>query len=228
MNIDNLQLRLSYAMQATMAVGGAWFLWQQQNTAAGLTFGALAISFIPALLKKLFDIKSPPPFLLFLVAFVFGSLFLGEAHGLYRFFWWWDMALHLGSGFLLGIVGFLLVYVLNGVPETGKRMRPGFVSFFAFCFAVTIGAFWEVLEFVLDIFFTLDMQTEKVASESKITDSMLDLIMDALGALVIMAIAYWHLKHKDRASFLGRWVGAFIRQNPQLCGGDQNAAGEAC
>lgn len=224
MNTANVQLRISYGLQLIMLIGVGVALWKQQGTAAGLAAGALAITLIPFLMKKAFGVNTPPPFLLFLVIFVFGSLFLGEAQGLYRDFWWWDLALHLGSGFLLGIVGLLLVYVLNGVSETGERMRPGFVAFFAFLFAVAVGAFWEILEFVLDIFFTLKMQTDKTGKGCGLTDSMSDLSVDAVGALVIALIAYWHLKHKEKPSFLGRWIGEFIRLNPQLCGGEEKKA----
>ena len=44
---------------------------------------------------------------------VFGSLFSGGVRGNYLRFWGWDLALHTAYGVLLGIVGFLLDYVLN-------------------------------------------------------------------------------------------------------------------
>ncbi|NIR44454.1 MAG: hypothetical protein GWM93_09820, partial [Gemmatimonadetes bacterium] len=70
------------------------------------------------------------------------SLFLGEIRGYYTRFAWWDVALHTASGFLLGIVGFLLVYILNQEERIPLYMKPGFVALFSFLFAVATGAIW--------------------------------------------------------------------------------------
>jgi hypothetical protein len=71
--------------------------------------------------------------------FVFASLFLGEVRSFYERIWWWDIALHTTSGLLLGILGFLLVYVLNENERVDVHMLPRFVAFFAFTFAVAWG-----------------------------------------------------------------------------------------
>ena len=39
--------------------------------------------------------------------FIFFSVYLGSVRGYYGKFWWWDVALHTSSGFILGIAGFL-------------------------------------------------------------------------------------------------------------------------
>jgi len=58
-------------------------------------------------------VQIPPEFQVLAVGFVFASLFLGEIRSYYLRIWWWDIALHTSSGLLLGILGFLLIYVLN-------------------------------------------------------------------------------------------------------------------
>jgi hypothetical protein len=50
---------------------------------------------------------------------------------------------------------------------------------------------------------------------SGLTDTMWDLIVDALGALVISVFAWWHLKRNQR-SFVDVWIDRFIERNPQL------------
>ena len=84
------------------------------------------------------------------VVFVFATLFLGEMLRYYDRYEWWDAALHGGSGLLLGILGFLLVFVLNESRSVNVQLRPGFVAFFAFLFAVSIGTLWEIFEFAVD------------------------------------------------------------------------------
>src|SRR5690606_30887329 len=108
--------------------------------------------------------------------------------------------LHGASGFLLGILGFLLVYVLNEKEEIGLDMKPGFVALFAFVFAVALGALWEIFEFAMDSAFGLNMQ------KSGLVDTMWDLIVDTAGALVMAVLGYGYLRTAGGESFLEKWI----------------------
>jgi uncharacterized membrane protein YjdF len=66
-------------------------------------------------------------------------------------------------------------------------MRPRFVAIFAFVFAVAIGALWEVIEFAMDRLFGTTMQKPILGDPSGLTDTVWNLIVDALGAAVISA-----------------------------------------
>jgi hypothetical protein len=101
------------------------------------------------------DIEIPAEFHLTAVVFIFASLYLGEIQDFYHRFWWWDIALHSSAGLLMGIVGFLLVYLLNESKRVELHMTPVFISLFAFSFAVTIGTLWEIFEFTMDQLFGL-------------------------------------------------------------------------
>ena len=208
--------RLTFVLQAILVVEVVAALWGQQWLAAVITTGIIMVTLGPFFLAKLFRVFIPPEFVLLAIAFVFASLFLGEVHGYYSRFWWWDIALHSGSGFLLGIIGFLLVYVLNETEDIGVYMKPGFVAFFAFLFALGIGALWEIFEFFMDSFFALNMQKEMLGDPSGLTDTMWDLIVDTLGALVITVLGYGYVKTARNESFLERWIHGFIKSNPRL------------
>jgi len=144
--------RLTFALQTMLIIGLIAEIWSQQWFNAVLTSGIILITFTPLFLQKQLHVFIPPEFVLISIAFVFASLFLGEIHDYYTRYWWWDIALHTGSGVLLGIVGFLLVHVLNETENIGVYMKPGFVAFFAFLFAVGVGALWEIFEFAMDSF----------------------------------------------------------------------------
>jgi hypothetical protein len=78
----------------------------------------------------------------------------------YYHFWWWDLVLHTASGFLLGIIGFVALFVLNQTDRLPKGMTPAFICFFGVTFAVTLGVAWEIFEFAVDrIWPHVDMQT---------------------------------------------------------------------
>lgn len=208
--------RLTLFLQAILLVEIVVALWNQQWLAGLLTAGILFITLAPVFLKKYFRIHIPSEFVLSAIVFVFASLFLGNIHGYYTRFWWWDIVLHSSSGFLLGIVGFLLVHVLNETEDIGVHMKPGFVAFFAFLFAIGVGTIWEIFEFSMDSFFNMNMQKEMLGDPSGLTDTMWDLIVDTLGALIVAVLGYGYIKTAQNKSFLEQWIGAFIEKNPRL------------
>jgi uncharacterized membrane protein YjdF len=203
-------------LQAILVIEVVAALARQQWLTAVVTIGVILITLGPFFLAKLFRVFIPPEFVLVAITFVFASLFLGEVHGYYSRYWWWDIALHSGSGVLLGIVGFLLVHVLNETEQIGVHMKPGFVAFFAFLFAVGMGALWEIFEFGMDRAFGTNMQKAMFGDPSGLTDTMWDLIVDTLGALVITVLGYGYIKTAKNTSFLERWIHSFIKSNPRL------------
>jgi len=208
--------RLTFIMQAILVVEIVLAFWGQQWLTAVITTGIIMLTLVPFFLGKFLRVFIPPEFVLLAITFVFASLFLGEIRGYYTRFWWWDILLHSSSGFLLGIVGFLLVHVLNETEDIDISMKPGFVAFFAFMFSVGMGVVWEIFEFSMDSLFGMDMQKEMLGDPSGLTDTMWDLIVDTLGALVISVLGYGYIRTARNESFLERWIQAFIKNNPQL------------
>ncbi len=204
--------RVTLALQLVLAVGAGLAVWQGQWLTALTTLGIMGVTLLPMTLGRRFRVFIPPEFELLAVVFVFASLFLGEVGGFYTRFWWWDAALHTASGFLLGILGFLLVHVLNEKEDVELHMKPSFVALFAFMFAVGLGALWEIFEFGMDQLLGLNMQ------KSGLMDTMWDLIVDTMGALVISGLGFLYITTAGNDSFLERWIDGFIGENPRLFG----------
>lgn len=207
---------LTFILQLILLLEVVLAVFRKQWLAALITTCIVVITLFPLFLGKFLRVFVPPEFVLLSVLFIFSSLFLGEMRGYYTRFWWWDLVLHTGSGFLLGILGFLLVYLLNETEKIDIHMRPGFVAFFAFVFSIAIGALWEVFEFTIDEVFAMNMQKEMLGDPSGLTDTMWDLIVDTLGALVISVLGYGYIKQAKNRSFLERWIQSFIDSNPGL------------
>lgn len=203
---------LTLLLQFTLLIGVVLAVVQGRWLAALVTAGIIVVTMLPLILGRRFAVQIPPEFEALAVVFVYASLFLGEVHGYYVRFWWWDAVLHIGSGFLLGILGFLLVYVLNEHENVNMHMRPRFVALFAFMFAVGMGAIWEIFEFAMDQLFGLNMQ------KSGLIDTMWDLIVDTIGAASISLLGWGYLRKSGSSSFLERWIGAFVAANPRLFG----------
>jgi len=193
-----------------MFVGIALELWQRQWLNAAAAAGVLAVTLLPVLMGRRFNVFIPPELEVLALLFVFAAVFLGEVRGYYVRYWWWDVVLHSASGFLLGILGFLLVHVLNEKEDLDLHMKPVFVALFAFVFALGLGALWEIFEFAIDSTFGLNMQ------KSGLVDTMWDLIVDAMGALVIALLGFAYLSRARNVSFLERWISRFIQANPRF------------
>ncbi len=205
--------RVTAALQVVLLLGMLLALWERQWLAAATTFAVLVLTLLPMVLGRRFDVFIPAEFEALTAVFVFASLFLGEVRGYYLRFWWWDAVLHLASGFLLGILGFLLVYLLNEREDIEVHMKPGFVALFAFMFAIGLGALWEIFEYAMDSLFGMNMQ------KSGLVDTMWDLIVDTVGAFAIALLGFGYLRQAGTESFLEQWIQRFIEGNPRLFGG---------
>ncbi len=212
----SIHRRISFVLQAVLCVELLVALATQKWLTSFVTAGIILVTLIPLLLWRRFRVQIPPQFHLLAIAFIFASLFLGEVRDYYTRYWWWDTALHTISGLILGIIGFLLVHILNEIDNIGVHMKPGFVAFFAFMFAVGAGAIWEIFEFTMDSLFGMNMQKPMLDDPSGLTDTMFDLIADTVGAIVMCLFGYFQLKKPGRMSFLEEWIDDFVMRNPHM------------
>ncbi|HUG73430.1 MAG TPA: hypothetical protein VMK82_08420 [Steroidobacteraceae bacterium] len=191
-----------------LAIEGLWM-------SAFLVLTIMLVILAPTLLRERLPVRIPAEFLAVSLVFTFGALFLGEVRDYYLRIWWWDIALHASSGLLLGILGFLLVYVLNENKRAHLSMHPRFVALFAFMFALSVGTLWEIFEFAMDQLVGTNMQKPMLGDPSGLTDTMWDLIVDALGAAAVSVLGWWYMS-RGASSFFDRWIGKFIASNPRL------------
>jgi len=200
-----------------MIVELVFLMMDRQWMHAFLVVGIMAAMLLPILLKPHLAGHVPHEVQIFVIGFVFATLFLGEVRDYYERFWWWDLLLHGTAGLLLGILGFMIVYVLNENERVDMHMRPSFLALFAFCFSQAIGAIWEIFEFAMDELFGLTMQKPMLGDASGLTDTMWDLIVNAIGAAII-SLAGWRYLRRVRTSPLEVWSKRFIDRNPRLFG----------
>jgi hypothetical protein len=205
-SVDGVQLALSYVIKFILigtavlaAVGADWEVML-------LALVAVILTFVPALFERNYKINLPTEFELVIVTFIFAGLFLGEIQNFYVHFWWWDLFLHTSSGIILGFLGFLILYILY--YQKKLNASPALISLFAFCFALAIGALWEIFEFSMDTIFGFSMQ-------KGLFDTMWDLIVTAIGALVASVVGYFYIRNQSANSF-GKLINKFISKNPEL------------
>jgi hypothetical protein len=205
--VDRIDRGISLLLKIILAVGAILEAMQGNWLNAIFTAGIVVVAFLPIFVGYRLHVRIPAEFELLAVIFVYASLFLGEIHGYYLKYWWWDILLHMGSGLILGIFGFLLVYVINEHDDLEMHMKPSFVGLFAFMFALGMGTIWEIVEFTLDQFLGMTMQG------ASLMDTMSDLIVDGIGAFIISVFGYTYLRTTQTDSFLERWIQHFIALN---------------
>ena len=99
---------------------------------------------------------------------------------------------------------------------------PVFIAVFAFSFALALGAVWEIYEFTMDSVFGTNMQKymldngTALIGQAALQDTMKDIIVDAIGALVMSTIGYISLKNCKRAG--GKLTIRFHVKKPEKAG----------
>lgn len=162
------------------------------------------IIFLPSRVEKKFGVDIPDTMEIIYFIFLFCAIYLGEVRNFYYKIPYWDTILHVFSAIMLGALGFVLVQFLNENKIKNMNLSPFFVSLFAFSFAVTCGTLWEVYEYLADHILGTNMQKfmtahgEVLAGHLALGDTMKDIIVDVIGALIIVVIGYVHLKNEEK------------------------------
>jgi hypothetical protein len=163
------------------------------------TMGAF-IMLLPGILAHRFRLEIPSAMYLIFALFLFCAIYLGEVRSFYYRIPYWDSVLHCFSGAMLGALSFSALALLNKTDRIPLSMSPLFVVVFAFCFSMTLGALWEVYEYTFDGLLSMNMQ--KFALEdgtllegrAALADTMKDIMINAVGALVTSLIGYSSMK----------------------------------
>jgi len=176
-----------------------------------VTFSALIVfvlTFLPAMINWQFETYVPVEFVFINTLFLFAAFVLGDLRQFYDRFWWWDMMLHSFSAMIMGIIGFLLIYVFYASKKV--TMPPFYIVFFSFSFSLSLGVLWEIIEYLVDITLGTNMQ------QSGLDDTMKDLMMDTLGALIAAMIGYIHYVKKSSFFIVDRIVRKILRKRGKL------------
>ena len=184
----------------TAAFEGRWSM-------AFVAVATLVLALAPLVLASRFNITLPLPFVAAITVFVIASIFMGEAFDFYERVWWWDIVLHGTSAIGFGFVGF--VFVLMMFEGDRFAAPPWAMCLMAFGLAVTVGACWEIFEFLIDQWFGFNMQ------KSGLQDTMSDLIVDVIGAAFASWLGYVYLRAQDK-SFWTWPIDRFVALNKRL------------
>jgi len=161
---------------------------------------ALFFMFLPAILQRKWKVFLPVEIDIFLSIFILVHFVLGEVHNYYRLPWF-DLALHMSSAAVVALLGFLIIYVFLSTKKI--TARPSMILLFAISLSMCIGATWEIFEFSMDQLFGFNMQ------KSGLVDTMWDLIVTLIAAILVSLAGYRYLKSEQKGGVIHRLAQKF-------------------
>ncbi|HOH46206.1 MAG TPA: hypothetical protein PLX59_00065 [Candidatus Cloacimonadota bacterium] len=185
----------------------------------------LVLFIFTSYLSRKDSLHLPPLFQVFILLFIFGSMYLGEIRDFYYKYRWWDTMLHSSSAMILALTGYIMVYVLNRDKDIDLKLSPFFISLFSFCFALMVGIIWEIFEYGVDSLIGGNMQKARglllpdgsYESRLGLIDTMNDLIVDAIGAFIVSALGYYYAKKRSPGeNTFTKLKEELIDENPEL------------
>ncbi|WP_251342911.1 hypothetical protein [Haloplanus halophilus] len=189
------QRQLSRAMQATLV--GLVFVGLYDGN-AGIVVNAaigLGVTHLPAVLERDYHLPMDPALTLWITAAVFlhalGTAGLpGSTVNLYRSVPWWDHLTHTLSSSVVAAAGYATARAVE-LHSDDVSLPDRFMFVFILLFVLAFGVFWEVIEFGVTVVAELT-GTRSVLVQYGLEDTMLDLLFDTLGGVVV---AVWGTAH---------------------------------
>jgi hypothetical protein len=197
--------RLSRAMQVVLV--GLIFIGLDRGNVGIIANSAiaLAVTYLPATLERDYRIPMDTGLTLWITTAVFlhalGTVGLpGSQLSFYQSVWWWDHLTHALSSSVVAAVGYATVRAIDEHTEE-VYLPPEFTFVFILMFVVAFGVLWEVLEFAVGGLGSV-FGGAAILTQYGLEDTLLDLVFDIVGALVV---AVWG------TAYLGDVVGALTR-----------------
>ena len=186
---------------------------------AAQSFMMLLCTFVPGFIERTGKVSVPNVMSIVFLLFCLAHFVVGEIGELYVKSKVFDSILHTLSGSMIAILGFSIIRLLNNSDKTDLKLSPLFVSIFVVCFSVTLGVLWELFEFASDAITGSNMQrySDSVTrvdflGRDALFDTMKDLILDLIGALVVAVVSYIDLRKRKELTTI-KW---FIEKKREL------------
>jgi hypothetical protein len=190
-----LERRIAWLLRIAIVATTVGHVLQGQYLYTLICVVALGLVVAPPLLARTGRANVPIELELAVLWWMVADMSLGRLGALYDTSAWFDKALHFGNSVVLGMLAFLFVYALH---MTG-RLRTSTVVQGLLILLVTLGfgAFWEIVEYVVDQFFARGAQGSPIMAP--LDDTMWDLILDGMGGLLGALLGPLYIKYSTRS-----------------------------
>jgi len=156
---------------------------------------AVALVLVPAMLAHSHRARVPVALELSLLWLVLADLTIGQVGGLYDLLPWYDKILHFSDGFLIAMIAFVMVYLLNFIGHSCRHLWIDAVVIFLI--TLGLGTVWEIGEYLVDRLFT--RATQGSPQMLPLDDTMFDLMVDGLGGFLAAITGPIYMRHSKRS-----------------------------
>ena len=125
-----------------------------------------------------------------ILSFTICAIYLGNVWDLYRIVPIYDKLLHLLSGIIIAIIGFILFLHLNNGKIKGD-FNTYFAVIFSILFSIAAAGVWEIWEFSTDMLFGFHSQN------NSLIDTMMDIICGSIMCIITNIPIYLYIKGKN-------------------------------
>ena len=202
------QWRVTHALWLALAAIALGFAASGSSHDTWIATSAFGLALLPAAVEGLVGVRLPRGFVLACGLFTVLTVMLGELTDFYQRFVWWDVAMHVASGFVVGGIGLVGALVL--LAQAGARRSVLLPALFALFTGLAVAAVWELFEFALDAGYGFSTQPG-------LSDTMHDIMLGGLGALAAAILGAVHLAGLPTGAF-GRLIDGAVGENAPFPG----------
>lgn len=182
---------IAYVLQVLILLTAIYTFGTGTYPLALCGFIAFGLTLAPYMITRRPDITLPWEINLLIAL----SLHLaGGAGGWYGIFPRYDTAADLISGITVAVLGFVIVFLIYRFSHL--RPTPMVTVYFIVLFTMGLGGVFEIYEFVFDRFLGTSLQYG-------LNDTMLDLVFDFMGAIIIALIGSYYLLKRSEKGIAG-------------------------
>lgn len=189
------EIRIAWTLRVVLVCTVVLFVYQRAWLFAIVCITSIIVVALPACLARTNRANLPVEIELMLLWFLVGDNTLGRLVALYDTTAWFDKVLHFGNSLGIGFMGFLVVYVLQYIGRL--RPSPVFNAVLILFVSLGIGALWEIVEYVSDLWLHQGAQGSPVMTP--LDDTMWDLILDGAGGLVGAVLGPIYIERSNRS-----------------------------
>jgi len=173
---------------------------------------AIVLFSVPWLIESRFKLDIPNYLEILVLSFLFASIVLGNIHNFLVDVQGYDKLLHTVSGITISVIAFEIIHFINLSKPMEARMNPVMTAVFAFTFSVTLLVLWEFYEFFIDtLSYNINNETLRnmqryqwdntstiFPQDYGLVDTMLDLIVGTVGAILVSVSGGFWLYSKEK------------------------------
>ncbi|MDQ5981460.1 MAG: hypothetical protein QG570_207 [Patescibacteria group bacterium] len=199
--VPSHQIYTLWLLRILTLLTGIYQLFWGEFTIGFITLLTFAIITTPTIFTRNSIKKLPIELELIFFVMVFFQFVLGEANHFYINIPYYDKIIHTLLPLLIGYTTFILMYTMWYTDKLDTSLNVMFVI--TFLIAMGIGAVWEILEYLNDVYLVPLISNwhhfQGSATENQFYDTMHDLIADMVGAVMGATLAYFYIARTKKS-----------------------------